>query len=69
MKNGECINDKYVLKTNYSLVSEDEEFEYTLVNVETGEENDIDVKGKYQTSNSRGLVTYDGEYYYLYTFK
>lgn len=57
------INDKYV-------------FEYTLdgnkisiVNIENGEKNEVEIKGKFQTElSSGGFVTFDGTNYYLYAF-
>ena len=61
-------NEEYVISSNKVERDGKEEFEINLINVETGKVNKLDVKGKYYDNNAKGLVTYDGTNYYLYSF-
>lgn len=63
------VNEKQVITSNKYDRSESEPAKTSLINIETGKENELDVKGEYYTSNAKGLVTYDGTNYYLYSFK
>lgn len=62
------VNEKYFLTSNKYGRTESEEKITNLVNIETGKVNKLDVKGEYYASNAKGLVTYDGTNYYLYSF-
>ena len=62
------VNEKYFLTSNKYGRKENDEKITNLVNIETGKVNKLNVQGEYYSSNAKGLVTYDGTNYYLYTF-
>lgn len=57
------INDEFVLEKD----SETEQL--YIINVFTGEKNAIDIKGEYYNNNESGIITQDGENYYLYAIR
>lgn len=63
------VNEKYVISTNKYEREENDAIETNLINIETGKVTKLVVKGEYYDNNAKGLVTYDGTNYYLYSFK
>lgn len=69
------FNELYVSSNTIRPVDEetlleiDDSGKISLVEIATGEKTPLEVDGEYHSHISSGLVTYDGEKYYLYAFR